>query len=745
MPQDSLSLSKTLGRLVRVARITWTPTYANFVDIGDVYALWLADTHISKKIDGYRYFRGKPKITVMVNGYSFFYGKFVIAGSPSPGADGTPTQAGTVGFVPNDKFALVQLPHISVDPSMSRTYELYLPFLSTTGWYDMYTKFTKPSLRLLTSAFNPLTSSTAVAPTNVTMEVYISMEDVELTVPGYSQSSEIKLDGLLSGPIAAVSDFARRNAKTISNVFPKTAPFITPVTGMMTNAAEILKNLGYSSPAFHDHQSFVQLPNTVSGSFNHRDASHRFVADTKAYVAIDNAPLGFETEEDDQLIYSICRRWGYVNTINWTTAGGMLNLLDYHPLVGPDILGDKTLTRATPLCHMSAIHAYYSGGLELKVEVVASQYHRGAFGIVVFPYPLSTLPVGFDPDDAVNKYKTTIIDITTTKETIIHIPYFSARNSLRVPKNPWHIPTGISDDENYFSCTLFIYDVNPLVTAGGTSPVYLNFYLRGGEDFKLYKPIAPNIRRVEAVSQSMVQSLDSIFSADSNVIKPLSPDNSLIVYGEQSTTIKQLLSIPVQTFAINSSTAGVGDVSKTVFPVWPLSGKSSTDWGDSQTLLQYLGVAFMAFRGGVRWKIAPFYYTCFSTTNGEPSLTPCHIQLELVRRTTSLPTKYVTESIDVTTQELIVPINAMIRRYWDESAFEFAIPSFIPTKFYNFRKLQSEMTNQASLLEAPVVSMYTPSVSDGSPLSWRVFQCGDEDATLHGYLNAPLLKFLPLT
>jgi hypothetical protein len=734
-PSSSVELKNTLSRLVRLGRITWAPTDTD-TTFAELYSQWLADAFISKKIDNFRMFKAKPKLTFVVNGFSWYYGKLVLAVDIDPGTDYSDVDVSTK-FIVKDGPGCLQIPHVSIDPSLSQTYQLHFPFYSASGWYDRYEVF-RPTARLRVIPFNPLASANDVAPTSVSIEVYISMEDIELTVPGYvSESSEIKLDGLVSAPLSATADSLNKINAIGQALAPGSTSFITPITGMMSKAAAALKQLGFSSPGMFDYQASYDIPNTLTASHNARDASVPLRDDMKGYLAIDSVASGVPTSEDDQTVLGICRRWGFVNTVTWNPAG-LNQLLEYHPLSSALLTG--TVWRFTPLAHMSSLHAYWSGSLEIKFEVVSSQFHRGAFGIVIFPNPVNTPPAGFDPDESPNLYKTTIVDISKTKEVTVTLPFYSNAQSLQMPVIPNDAPTGLYSDTKKFPPSMYIYDVTPLASSGSTSPVYINCYIRAGPDFKLYKIVPPSQKRfyVVAESESGVEIYPerSAIKADSSVVSDNDNRMSLVVFGEHTVSIKQITSKPQLMTILDNNSTHITD-----YIAYSLPTKVPTfqngGYNAGPCAIAVLQAGFLARRGGLRYKMVFVEQTAPPHTVLDPTSTVMFVQIQ--KSSGNFPLPFV--EVPLNTSSIDFPAARVYRRHWDSSAFEFVVPSLTRSRFYSGRasyRTGADATDPNALL--PV--FYNLTFDDAGPGRCHVFISGDEDFTLHGYYCAPKAAFV---
>jgi hypothetical protein len=145
--------------------------------------------------------------------------------------------------------------------------------------------------------------------------------------------------------------------------------------------------------------------------------------------------------------------------------------------------------RRTYLSFVSNGFAYWSGGINFDIEVVATRFHSGK---LLFAYVPNTEDVP-TYSDAATSLPNVIVDIQQTSKTTFKIPYTSST----AMKNTLHLDSSAVLDSEFADCaigTVVCYVQNTLAYASNVSPsIEINIYISGGDDFSLYVPALPII------------------------------------------------------------------------------------------------------------------------------------------------------------------------------------------------------------------------------------------------------------
>jgi hypothetical protein len=744
--KNAISLQESLSRPVRILELNWTPITPLKTTLGELYALWRADTFVSSKLHGFKFFRGKPKLKIVVNGFIFYYGKLVFAVDPNPGSDGWEgsfdPKINTVQMM--NLCQALQAPHIGVDPSQANTYELELPFYSAMGWYNLFDVLNTPALYLTAWVQNDLKSANDQGPDSVNIKIYFMMEDIELSVPSVAaiegplviaiEGPEDQPNGTISGPLMKVAHAAS---------VLKSVPFLTEFAG----PAEVIANIGASVAAWFGfsnpiilEESRPTLNETVS-PFTYvagRAAVTKLTGDPKQSVAI-TAKAATVGTDNDMLISDIVKRPGLIQTTTWGLTGSMEPAtVDIFPLNASEFVSAGGMHQDTPMGFISRLFRYWSGSIVVRFEIVASGIHRGTIGISWIPYLDDP---GGDPVDYPNKFLTKIVDITSSKVVEFVVPFAGDAPNLKTTES-----NGV----------LRIYQVNPLKSSGSMSPIQINVYMYAGDDFELYRPYLENefvagstpipVIATEGpeISEAEANDVGTKDPLGSTVVLDVKPGREHIYFGESFTSIKQLCnrhSLALLGSYTNDPAFAKGWLKLPIlfqtpceYDNGPLPG-SGAKMLAAQTYMSYLAPAFLAMRGGIRGKFA-------INTAGAPSTPiPANFFTEVttIAAAPSVANGIRTHiaSVDYTLQCNNMAIfsgqGSVGSNLWIHPALEFEVPYVGPSRFINPRKMLPWNRGQNS---GTNLVMVLPNVY-GTTVNYEYWQGAADDFSLHHFLFVP--------
>jgi hypothetical protein len=147
---------------------------------------------LGRKLANFNYFTSKIKLTVVVQGAPMLYGKMIIYADPRPIDPARAMPAGSMPALPQKCRSQI-IPHIVVDPSESKTYELILDCDTIYGLWSK--KLNLGSYLVGYQIINPLATGTQGTAPNVGINVYMSLLDPKLSVLTFTSkdlhSSEI--------------------------------------------------------------------------------------------------------------------------------------------------------------------------------------------------------------------------------------------------------------------------------------------------------------------------------------------------------------------------------------------------------------------------------------------------------------------------------------------------------------------------------------------------------------------------
>jgi hypothetical protein len=614
LPSGEVAIQDALKRPVYLGTISWTTATAAVNTFGSIYDLWRVDSMVDSKLFGYKFWRGKPVLRFVVNGMSTSYGKLVLAVDLNPGEDGNCLYNGLDPKINSWSMGNVcqalQTDHISVDPSESCTYDYPIPWYSATGWYNRFDATLTPVVTLKYFVCNALDSVSAVAATPVTIQVYLMMEDLELSVPAVAailgKKKATKTVGGVTSNVAPLEAqpngtaskalSAMAGASGMLSTIPALTPFLGPFSVGLGMASKVASTLGYSAPRALEEK--YEVLNRVVSPAQYTDGRQGITVlagDPKQSVAFTAEAAGVG-DDDDMLIAKVVRKFGLLERVSWSPANAAAFALLTLPVSPYDqFTVTAPYVQYTPLSFVSNAFRYWSGSVVYRIEIVVSGFHRGAIGVSWIPYDD---PPGGSVLNYPNRYLTKVIDITETKVVDMIIPYagdtiFSAPGTA--------------------NGALRFYVINPLVTTGSIASVGINVYHAAGEDFELYRPNTSGIASITPIPVAAVQSSKKPAdeaepkSGASDVVVS-TPNLKMLSFGEGFTSLKQL----ANRYCVVSTERADSFTAKYLANLaWPLEGmppKITSNGRFLNDFSTYFSYAFLSMRGGKRWKysVAPY-------------------------------------------------------------------------------------------------------------------------------------------
>lgn len=258
---------------------------------------------------------------------------------------------------------------------------------------------------------------------------------------------------------------------------------------------------------------------------------------------IDVAP-GFAGTDDDELSIDYLKGiYGLFNIVNWPmtmATGTELFKFNLSPgdfiYKGPGVVANTV--NYTPVAFVGSLFEQYTGGFDIRIKVVKTEFHSGRLMFVFNPYEssLSTEAYTFAETPYLTK---TIMDIRETNEFTMRIPYVSIL--------PWR-NTRMNDSSyanKYGSIRIYVLDA---LTAPDTvtNNIDLMMEVCGAPDLRFSVPCnLPNysVNVAEMQMSTGPDKLTSISSdfvgGNSNVDTTYKKEESCI--GEVVTSLRQLL------------------------------------------------------------------------------------------------------------------------------------------------------------------------------------------------------------
>lgn len=659
VPKDEASIQEYLHRPVHCGSFVWSAiTPALTQNFCLPYAEWVANSRVADKLDGYKFWRAKPKLRFVVNGFSFYYGKLMIAVFPTPGDNGLVLlSTGTRNVTSVNQ--MFQMPHVEIDPSVSQTYDLDIPWYCARDWYDntLDAFMTNPEISLSAGVAAPLSSANTEPPTDVSIQVYIIMEQVELTIPcAFSAATPPALraegpeEASEDTPVADATAVMSQAASVLSKV-PALSAFATPLANGLGVASSIARWLGYGKPV-HIQDTLVSFETVENMALmNGRSAAQKITADTMQGVSVASSVTGVGSD-DDMLLANVLNRPGLLTRLDWNSGAGLISAIAVNPISEEIMIGASSLEilgQPTPLRWITTLFHFWTGSIVYDIEIVCSGFHRGTLGISWVPAG-STVPA--TTMEYPNTFLSQVVDIAETRKVSFEVPYGLGQ--------PW-MQTSLSAANNGF---LYFYEVNTLKAVTPTALVYIIITVRAGPDYDVSKIDFDRVcewryteRTVAPPAAFSSLEAQGDFSGDQ---PPVGPGNTLlegndyggrgtVYFGEKYTSIKQIMN----RYSLAGSLVTPALTSnwfRAYLPTLPNSRIAVYNPVASVTpcmsLHNFFPPAFLAFRGGIRHKIMKGTLV----TGGDPVATRTYSVASFETGTLDFNVQAVNQSLEIQQQ-----------------------------------------------------------------------------------------------
>jgi len=393
-----------------------------------------------------------------------------------------------------------------------------------------------------------------------------------------------------------------------------------------------------------------------------------------------------------------------------------------------------------------------------RIQVIASPFHRGVFGVSYLPYVTPAAP----NSTWVTNFLTKVVDLSATRDVEFEVPYTA--------RYPWMENTNLGTSNNG---QITIYPISPLLSNGSVSPVDIFIYVRAGKDYDVARPgqfftrfsipgqfpnvqYDPSLSLLSDVALEGPEDVDDVSVAGEpehqSLIAPLHPTNTRIFFGERFTSIKELCNryVMIQSRIIDDVTTNpiLMTLPNAPFPAF-CGQTTAVGQGTSYTsYASYFRAAFLAERGGIRYKVLPFIH------NNDAAVV-----------TYSGPNSSFT-SVSSITDEIVGPYftptptpatsnwagysvatggGSVISNNDTKSALEFEFPDVDTCRFRNPREYPVVAPAYSSgTVERPIVVLGF-STTGIAPNFYQVWAAAADDYSLHGFQYVPKYTFTSLT
>lgn len=475
-------------RPVKILSTQWkvaTQLYLEF----NPWRLFCEDPRIGNRLAHFRNLRMKLHVQAIINGNPFYYGKAIMCYTPLPDPDSV------TSFSSGDTALLVEMsqkPHVFLDPTRCEGGELELPFIWPKTALNIVNAEWRSMGVVQLRSFNSLQHANAVTdPVNITIFAYAS--DVELFTP----TSRTPLDlvpqgGDEYGRISMPAHLVTKVAGVMSKV-PMIAPFARATEMVSTTIRDLALLFGYSRPRMVPEDLALVQHYGSQANVNAVDTSLSLALDAKKEITIDPRVTGC-APVDDMAFSNIAQRESYLDTFVWRETEPTethLYSLDVTPALGR--VDSQGLYHLTPMAFVALPFEFWKGSISVRMQIVASAYHRGRLRVVWDPDYVNT-------SSQYNVNYSMMLDITESSEVTFKIGWGQEVDYLRIGNvlDIMDDRSPLSDQRTkipWVNGRLSVYVVNPLTSPGAdTTYISINTFVSACDDFEVASPTDTSLK-----------------------------------------------------------------------------------------------------------------------------------------------------------------------------------------------------------------------------------------------------------
>jgi hypothetical protein len=649
------SLGAWFSRPIRIADFTWDVNDSLFERFNPWTLFWENGRNI-EKIKNFHLLRSKLHVKILINGNAFYYGRAIAAYEPLSPLDNTsPSRQ----WVQEDIIRGSQRMHVYINPTMSAGGSMELPFFWPKNNWVVGANDWRNMGEIVLASINDLKHANA-STDSLNITVLAWAEDVKFAIPTRTipqssvaesgkpkgKSNDEHEQDVISRPATNVA----RVAGALSNV-PVIGPY-AKATEMGANAvANTAKMFGLSAPNDLHQSLFEPRAKHSLAVTDTKQSANKVTVDSKQELTIDPCTTGIRST-DELPIGSIAGRESYLTTFFWpvsATPGFHL----WNARVDPGLKGRNGAEWHFPASALAALpFQYWRGTMRFRFQVVASEYHKGR------------LRVSYDPrigafDGEFNTQYTTIHDIAETKDFSIDVGWgqdVPFRESLGWYSSQEYGIDPLITNLVQGNGVLTVNILNKLsAPANDNEDISVNVFISMLDDFEVaapddkisylkfrppvsvpennsYSGFMKKLSLKKSIPESGVPETkdDDLDDQGAPITDPETvdemaktqidtPDTTMVFMGEVipsfRTLLKRAYRAELRLMAEPNSTA-VYKISRGSFPTYGgfitgqtlSTGSMVTAFSDGRfynaaltTLLNYLGRAFLGWRGSTRW------------------------------------------------------------------------------------------------------------------------------------------------
>lgn len=606
------SLGDFLCRPVRIATLEWSPG-SNLNSTYDPWSLFLDDSRVKARLEGFKHVRGHLKIRATVTGNPGQFGRAILAYYPRFARS---VHNETSNLTAGNLVRLTQLPHVFLDPATGEGAEMTLPFFCPENFIDVTNTTSATSMGRLVLQSMQVLRHVSNADQPASIQLFAWMEDAVICTPTaldydsityQAQLPDKKKDEFSTGPVSKVASAIAKGAGTLSAI-PVIKPYMLATEMAASTVGKVAHIFGYSRPQVIDNLSrYREFTAGELATTNTHEAVARLALENKSQLTVDPRTVGLDGT-DEMAFSHILQKQCFIERVSWqeiSTTGSVLTRITVSPFYKVfDATVSPARTYLPPTSAVGQLFRYWKGTMKYRFMIVGSAYHRGK------------IRVTYDPSGGTstnfNEIYSRVIDIAETRDFEIPVhwhaetPWLACNPGITGTSTPRGFGPSVTHTGGNTNgrLTLEVFDTLTSPDPGNSAPVGINIFVRGGDDLEFAMPLNMAERDMTFRStDTLVQPQagldgDGIESnnapEDAKLLEPLgdvptpTQDMTGVVFmGESVKSFRALLKRYVR-----DSTSTPGSI--------PLRLPITT--GDPVSLQEYVMAMYAGWRGSIRFK-----------------------------------------------------------------------------------------------------------------------------------------------
>lgn len=595
----------------------------------------MQNTRVANRMANYRLFSGTLNLKIMVNGNSFYFGRVMASYAPYGFYDLGSRQSGDGS--PASLLQNSQRLKLFIDPCESQGGTIALPFLWHADMLDL-TSGDQTILGLMTfEELAPLKhANAAVSP--ITISVFAWMTDVKLSCPTQQEPPYLAPqagDEYGSTPISSLATAVANAAGSLASA-PTIGPYMRATSMAAGAMSSVAKMFGYSRPVDLASPTIVKpRPIPDLATTDSVDGSVKLTVDSKQELTIDPRTVGLSGVDELSLSY-IASRETWVYSIPWaTTATGdaLLHNIRVQPIYSRNVTGTLGTWRAVPACTYAAMpFKYWRGTMRYRFMIVASSFHKGRLKFVWDPAFADAVPES-------NIQYTKVVDISNERDFVIDVAWGFPKTWCECTAASSVSGSNIMSASRFTSATtlangiLSVYVLNELSTPNSTAPndITIQVFMSMCDDAEFSCPnnfianmsatdngVQPQSGQEYITPQNDVENeqletnnAPTQQTSDEEYVScnPKASEVDVVYMGEHITSFRQLMKRYNIDYHYASITPGIFNFTTSDFPMkfgytpYGIRGTAPNKYDKATTtMMRYLAMGFLFYRGGVRRK-----------------------------------------------------------------------------------------------------------------------------------------------